>query len=158
MTMEKAKGFTLVELLIYIAILTMILVLAAGLALEIIQGSIKNEAKIEVEENARFSLGKINFSLKNAAKIIQPSDAGESSQELGLNSQYPAKTPTRFLVDNYQLMLKEGGSIFFPLTSDSVKVTSLRFTNLAGQGSPAIIQTELVIDGISFKTSASLRY
>jgi len=99
---EKGAGFTLIELTIYIAIVSVVLVLLTGFVWSIIQGSAKSARYREVQQNARFGMEKITRALR----------AGQN--------------PSIFNVSDgvlYQNLI--------PLTSDRVTVTNLQFNPIA---------------------------
>lgn len=93
------KGFTLIEFLIYIAIVSLSLVLIAGFALDIIQGGTKTFVHREVQQNARFAMEKISRAIR----------AGQD----------PIVVFT--LSDG---ILYQGG---LPITTNQVRVTNLQF-------------------------------
>ena len=64
------KAFTLIEFLIYMAILATILVLMSGFFWNIIFGNIKETSYQEVQQNGRFALTKITQEIKKATGII----------------------------------------------------------------------------------------
>ena len=132
------KGFTLIELIIYSAIISLFLVVASAFAWQIIQGSLKAEAYQEVEQNANFSLGKIVHALRNSSEVVEPNKSGESSSQLRLNMQDAVKTPTIFEIAGQSLTIKEGGTGPFSLTSDLVEIANLNFTNLSFSNSETI--------------------
>jgi type II secretory pathway pseudopilin PulG len=53
------KGFTFIELIIYITIVSLILILASGFTWNIIQGSTRATSYREVQQNARFAMERI---------------------------------------------------------------------------------------------------
>ncbi|MCX6764155.1 MAG: prepilin-type N-terminal cleavage/methylation domain-containing protein [Candidatus Nealsonbacteria bacterium] len=61
---KNMKGFTFIELIIYIAILSVILVLVGNLTWNIIQGNTKNASYREVQQNISFAMEKITKDLR----------------------------------------------------------------------------------------------
>ena len=76
------RAFTLIELIIYIAIVGLILVVASTFAWQIIQGNIKLSAYREVEQNANFAMEKIAFAIRNSSRIVQPERPGDETDYL----------------------------------------------------------------------------
>lgn len=141
------RGFTLIELIIYSAIVATILVVASTFAWQIIQGDIKVGAYREIEQNATFGMEKITAAIRNSSKIVQPNDPGESGAFLKLNIQKEAgETPVRFEISGGKLIMKEGDAAPYPLTADLVKVTNLKFTNLSYRNTPATIRIEMTVE------------
>jgi type II secretory pathway pseudopilin PulG len=60
----KNEGFTLIELIIYIAIVSLILILSSNFAWDIIQGNVKSNSSREVQQNARFAMERVSRSLR----------------------------------------------------------------------------------------------
>jgi len=59
------KGYTLIEVIIYIAIVSVFLVLSTGFAWDIIQGNFRVNCYREIQQNARFALEVVNRDLKS---------------------------------------------------------------------------------------------
>jgi len=97
--MKNEKGFTLVELIIYIAIVSLILVLSSSFAWDIIQGNTKADSFREVQQNARFVMEKVSRSLREGSD------------------------PSIFTVTDGILYENE-----VPLTTEQVEVTEFRIT------------------------------
>ena len=77
------KKFTLIELIIYIAIVAVILLVAFDFGWQIIYGNVKAQAIREVQQNTRFSLEKIVRTIKEAKEINSPI-SGNSTNSLSL--------------------------------------------------------------------------
>ena len=142
------RGFTFVEFLIYIAILTTILVLLTGFLWLIIFGNVKETAYQEVQQNGRFVLTKITQEIKKATGINGPS-AGNSADSLSLQMADPNLNPTVFEVFNEKLRIKQGANPYYDLTTDWVVVNNLQFTNNSYINTPGIIQIKMEISHIN---------
>jgi type II secretory pathway pseudopilin PulG len=142
------RGFTLVELIIYIAILVVILVLAVSFLWMIVSGNIKEGFFQEVQQNGRFALTKITQEIKKATGIISPSLAG-SANFLSLRMADPNLNPTIFDVDNGKLRIIQGSNPSYYLTTDQVIVSNLQFTNLSYENTPGAIQIDITIDHLN---------
>ncbi len=143
--MKTKKGFTLVEFLLYLSIFATILSLAGGFLWNIIFGNIKSGSYQEVQQNGRFALLKISQEIKRATGINSPS-IGSSSNTLSLEMASPSLNPTTFDVADGKLRITQGISGPYELTSDSVTVTNLQFTNLSYQNTPGTIRIEINVE------------
>ncbi len=76
------KGFTLLELLIYIAILAILTIGIASAFLSINRGQGQVEARSEVNSNIQFAIEKINGDLKSASLVSTPAIANSTSSTL----------------------------------------------------------------------------
>lgn len=80
----KQSGFTLLELLIYIAISSIIIIVIAQSLFTLSKGRGFVSARSEVASSMRFSLEKIAQDIRFASSVVTPSLAGESSPSLAL--------------------------------------------------------------------------
>jgi len=143
------KGFTLIELIIYSAIICVFLVGASTFAWQIIQGNIKLGAYREVEQNANFAVEKIAFAIRNSSKIVQPERPGDETDYLFLRMPDPAKTLTKFEVSDGKITMSEGEDGPYPLTTDLVEVTNLKFTNLSYEDTPGTIRIKMTVEHVN---------
>lgn len=96
-----SKGFTLIELIIYIGIVVVVLLVAVNFSWEIIYGNVKAQSWREVQQNTRFAMEKISQALENG------------------------QNPSIFTVTNNILYQNA-----VALTADRVKVTNLQITSI----------------------------
>ncbi len=73
------KGFSLLELLIYITILSLLLVVVSNTFISLSKGRGQAGAKSEVQNSIRFSTELLKQDIKNASAIITPSSIASSS-------------------------------------------------------------------------------
>ena len=162
----KNQGFTLFELIIYIAIVGIILVAMTGFLWNVILGNMKETAHIEVQQNGRFAIIKMTQEIKKATGIISPlllPPPLNISDTLSLTLAADHLNPTVFDVVGGKLRITQGGSSPYELTSDQVIVSSLQFTNLSYLDTPGTIRIEMTIDHINpgarteYEASSSLK-
>jgi prepilin-type N-terminal cleavage/methylation domain-containing protein len=157
------KGFTLIEFLIYISIFASILVLLFGFFWDIIFSNIKGNVIQEIQENGNFSIFKISREIKRAKSINFPPQ-GSSGNYLSLEMTDSNLNPTVFDFFDGKLRVTQGSNPSYFLTSDSVRVTNLSFSNLSFSQTPGIIEVEIEISSSNslyqtsmiFKSSFSL--
>jgi len=100
--MDNTKGFTLIELIIYIAIVSAVLVLITDFTWNVIYGNVKSQSVREAQQNARFAMLKITRAIR-----------------VGQN-------PTTVFTLNDGILYESGVA----LTTDRVRVTNLNFTSV----------------------------
>ncbi len=146
--MSKRGGFTLIEVLIYIALFSLV---AGGLLLTtyvVIENSGRIENKVIVSEEGAFLLRKFDWALTGADSISVPSET-----ELKLTKpDLPAgENPVAFSLGSGEILLKRGGGGMVPLSSAGVSVTSLIFTRIPPTGGkPAAAQIEFTLKSGSY--------
>ncbi len=124
------KGFTLIEVLIYMALMAVMLLGMVQLTTSIFDLRARTRSGIVLEENLRFALVSVAERVKAAADITSPG-AG-SSDSLTLDMVDATLDPTTFSLANGILMITEGASGAGRLTSSEVEVTTFTVTRLAG--------------------------
>lgn len=144
----KNSGFTLIEFLIYIAILAVILIFTTGFLWDVILGNIKETSWQEVQQNSRFALTKIGQEIKKATGVNSPLP-GNSANSLSLIMADPNLNPTVFDIVDGKLRITKGVDGPYEITSDQVIVTNLNFINLSYQNTPGTIQIEMTTEHIN---------
>lgn len=130
---RRQAGFTLVELILYISIVTIMLSALIPFAWNIIQTSVKSSTQEEVSSAGRYLSERLKYEIRNANDL----DTANSDFDVNLASNPSAKitlldttdTPLVFSVLNGTVGLTRG--IWFPVTlnSSNTQVTNLTFTN-----------------------------
>lgn len=129
---KKQSGFTLVELVLTIA-LTIILGTAVVLfANDIFKAKAKAIAVTEVQQNMRFAMNKMSYYVRNsdegintASSTFAPTDPGS----LYLNMSAGATDDVVFSLSSGRLQIAIGAGSPEFLTTNEVELTSLVFTN-----------------------------
>jgi len=142
------KGFTLIEFIIYIGIVTVILLVMFNFSWEIIYGNVKSQAIREVQQNSRFCMEKIVRNILAASKIDLP-HPGNSSNKLQLKMTDPGLNPTTFRLNDGVLTIKQGANGPYELINDRVKITNLQFTNVSYDDTPGTIKIQLTIEHLN---------
>lgn len=145
---KSGAGFTLIEFLIYIAILGSILVLMTGFFWNIALSNIKENSYQEIQQNGRFSLIKLTQEIKKARSIISPLP-GSSGNFLSLEMAQPNLNPTVFDLSEGRLRITRGSLGPYELTTDRVIVSNLQFINLSYQGTRGTIRIEMQINHLN---------
>lgn len=121
-----SAGFSLVEFLIYFAILASVAVLLVNLLITTTRDRGAVQARSEVQQNVRYSIIRMTQAIHAATSIN-----GTPGATLSLAMSDASKNPTVFDVSSNILRITEGTSSAQSLTSDAVKVNSLSFTKIS---------------------------
>ena len=144
----KNRGFTLIELLIYAAIVGSISVFTAGFLWNIIWGGVKESSYLEVQQNARLSLLKMEREIKKASGIVSPLP-GQNGDTLVLEMANPDLNPVIFDTNQGTLRISQGSGSPVEITSDDVRVDNISFSNLSYPDTPGVISVEMGISRIN---------
>lgn len=126
------KGFSLIELLIYIALLTIFLTGTTYFTIGLINGQSKTLVEQEVNDNLRNSMRRIEFEIRNAQAINSL-----TSNTLCLKMANTSHNPTKIYLSGGKIRIAWGGGSNDcnvmtkdeQLTSNKVTANSLTFTN-----------------------------
>lgn len=138
------KGFTLIEVLIYIAIIGIVVSGFIAFALSINSSRAKTYVAQEVQANTRTALDLISQKIRLADNVVSPIE-GDSASSLELDMSDPDPNLI-FGVTDGVLGIAEGVGDPIPITSDEVNVSNLTFTNLAVSGERDNIRVEITIE------------
>lgn len=147
----KNKGFTLIELIIYVALISIFITGAVTFALNVIAGRQKSTNQTIITSEAQTLLSRINYEISIAQKLNSLSSTQIILEDAG---------------GNLTIIELSGSTINFtqntttlPLSSNQIEVTNLSFTNLSSANT-ANIQTNIALQKndqqISLTTSAQL--
>jgi len=126
--MAKKRGFTIVELLLYTAIFTAVMIAFITVLVTVSGVQTKQLASSEVEQQSQFILQQLQYYISAASYIDIPVDTPTST----LNLRMAASTtdPTTISLSNNTIFISQAG-VSQALTSNKVKISSLTFTRRA---------------------------
>lgn len=162
----KNRGFTLIEILVALAIFSVILLTLISSFLAMNNAILKTKADMEVSENARKTLNEITYEIKSAKGIYTPTT---TTNQLSLEtSRYLPSGETNTFIDFFlcgtAVCLKKELQDPIALTSNSVQVTNLTFLQISTGTKPSI-QVNLTVNypnsnspsSITLTSTASIR-
>lgn len=128
---KNQSGFSLIELLVYIFILSSLVLITTNLFMSLNNGRAQAEARADVDSNLRFALEKISQDIRSASSITTPNLAGATSTSLILIASSSTIT---YNVSSGKLRRQVDSGTPEDITSDRVEVNisdfPLTFTRL----------------------------
>lgn len=146
--MKKTKGFTLVEMLVYISVSSIIILATASFVLWVNRSNTKAKVLKEVLNNSRSAMETMSYEIKHAKSIYSPTSVfstnpGQLSLETPNYAQEDEDTSyIDFFICEQKLCLKKENQDPIVLTSNKVQVKSLKFNQVATSS----VQINLKID------------
>lgn len=143
------KGFTLIETIIYIAIIGGIMAAFVNFALNVSDSNNKTFEVEEVQANARQALHIISQKIRSAKGVnIDSSIFNIDPGVLSLAMTSGASDPTIISLnkDDGSLQIKEGAGSAVMVTAGNVKVTNLVFSNLSASSTRENIGIDLTVE------------
>jgi prepilin-type N-terminal cleavage/methylation domain-containing protein len=145
------RGFTLIESIVYIALLGLIMTGTVATAYQLVSSSGSLATKNMAGEEGNFVLHKLNWTLSSAS-ILDTSVAHQLTV-----TRHDGVTVVIKLNGN-EVDMKEGGGSFLPITTGNVTVSSFTFVDIPVVGtSPEGITATLVLNGLMFSATKYLR-
>lgn len=140
------KGFTLVELIVYVALFVIILILIFQFTLSLIDSTARASAKEEVQVNAAAIIRTFGFETRHAQAVYTPTSdfVGDPGQlSLVTTRNLPpdeTETYTDIYLYNGRLCVKREVTGASCRTSEKVEITSLQFTEITQPGGQESVQ------------------
>lgn len=156
--LKNKNGFTLMETLIYIAIIGGIIGTFVSFSLNISNTRDKSYAQTEVQANARIAMDIITQKIQSASSISTTQSVfGVNPGVLYLTVANNALNPTIINLSeiNGQLQIKEGSASTTVITTNRVQIFNLVFTNLSTSSTRENIGLDL---GVQYITSTYINY
>lgn len=166
MMKHRRPALSLIEIIIYVSIVSMMAVVFIMFGIRMIDLRLETEKRREVLENGHHVMDVISYQIRDAQAVSSgtydahpgaltlTSDAGSLTIDTATQSIHGQTV--RFL------QINDGGGAV-PMTSDQVDVTNFILSNLQRDTEPSTIQIQLTVsslDGLiseDFQTSLSLR-
>lgn len=121
--MRYQKGFTFIELILYVSIITIMLTAIVPFGWKTIINSTKSTVQQELYSQGRFVSEKIKYEIRKASGI-----SSVSSNSIFLTNFFP-DTSTVIDFQNGKARISKNGAVFVDLNSDNTNITNLIFTN-----------------------------
>ncbi len=124
--LKKSDGFTLIEFLIYSVIVAFMMGALVLSSANIMTARTKVNIVQEVNHNGKMAMNSIINTIREAESIIE---AGEGY--LILENRLPTNSPIIFEIEDDVLVMTEGSQDPVLITSETVRVVGLEFTDLS---------------------------
>ncbi len=140
------KGFTIIEIIIYTAIIAIIFVLVVNSLTVVIKAFNQGRVIIKINNSAETAIERMTREIRFAYDI----DASSTLGHLILNTYVlGTETPTtvEFYIDSGKLMIKEGVLPADQLTSSDLTVTNLVFRQINASSVSRAVKIEMTMQG-----------
>ncbi len=151
------QGFTLIELIIYVAIASVMFMAISSFAFILLRSRIRSQVITEVEQQGAYVMQIITQTIRNAEGINSPTQGGSNSS-LSLNVSGSSNDPTVFDVSGSTLWISEGGGAPLKLTNSRLIVSDFLAQNLSRTNTPGIIKIQFDLKYNSQAEKAELDY
>ena len=132
----RIKSFSLIEVLLYLSMVSIIVLTVSVLLSGVLSSRIKTQVAMEVESQGQRMIDQISQSISEANGISAPS-AGLSGQILSLQGTPGGSVPATYQLESSNLIIEESGQTPRPLNNTKIVISNLNFTNSLNPGSTA---------------------
>ena len=126
--MKTERGFTFIELILYVSIVTIILSAIVPFAWSAVETGVKSAVQQEVNANARYVSERIKYEIRNANSITSIFNTSCSDNRIELNTTTNAITVIDIAGGKIRIRYGAAGTPV-NLNSDNTNVNCLTFTN-----------------------------
>ncbi len=157
--MKVRRGFTLIEVMLYIALTLTILMVVVSFFLAAIEAQGRQKKVLETDTEAAFLIKTIQTYLDQATAVTNPA-AGSSDTTLTFTMPEPAQSPITIAAndDDGNVYITIGGAAPRLLAGNDIFIYNLLFSNRADSGEKASIHMEMNATSPSFFNQSPLRY
>jgi Tfp pilus assembly protein PilW len=140
----RQRGATILEFLIYVAIISTVLVTVARFSAEFVSTQAKAVAIAEVSQNARFAMARLEAEVRGSTGInVGASTFGSSPGTLSVSTASGATNPTIFTLTSGVLTVKQGTGATLALTGSKVEVLEFQVDNVSATGKTRAVRLHL---------------
>lgn len=121
---NKFRGFTIIELMVYMGLLAIFLTIISQIFVASIDTQLESEAESGIQQDSKFIFARLQYDLANATAIVEPSFSGSSSSLLQFVS---GGTTQSYQLTGVNAIFTNGVNIY-QLNSVNTAVSNLLFT------------------------------
>ena len=124
----RPSGFTIIELMVYISIVTVAITVFSAFMLDVTKNASRSKTIKEVQQNAQFIMNRITNDIRHAQAVTIPA-LGASGADLTLTMS-PTLTAT-YHFDNAAstVTYQQNSGTAMAISNNQVRVTNLSFSN-----------------------------
>lgn len=142
------QGFTLVELLLYVGLSSLLLLTMTLFLSTLLESRVKNQTVAEVEQQGAQIMRAMTQLIRNAESITSPTQ-GNSAAALTLDVLAAANDPTVFDLASGVLQITEGAGSPVALSNTRVTASGLTFQNLSRTGTPGAVRIVFILTHVN---------
>ena len=158
---RQQTGFTLIEMVIYVALFSLMMTGVLLATYQLLEGGGMTEASVTTQEEGNFVLRKLSWVLTGTSSVAQITTPATGTYAGALALTRADGTKVNMCLKNQTIWIREnqsggscGDSSYASTTTSNVHVTSLQFLY---QSSPAGVVASTTINGVVFTATKYIR-
>jgi type II secretory pathway pseudopilin PulG len=136
-------GFTLVELIVYMGLLSILLLVFTDIFTSILDTQLSSRNTSSVADDGRYIYSRFIYDVNRAQTIVEPSSYGVPSSQMTITID--GQNYTYSLTNNILTLTDSTGT--YALNGDGSQVTSLKFTKIGATSTKDTVQINFTIQG-----------
>lgn len=150
MSMRNTQGFTLVELLLYVALTAILLLVMSAFLAMLLQARVKQRTIADIDQQGLMMVSRMTQTIRNSTGVTTPVSGGVSD-ELILTLEDVAVSPTRFYLDLETALVSEAGLAGVELHNSQTILQNLHFENLSEGGANDVIRVTFTLSRVNLE-------
>ena len=155
--LKNQNGFTLLEVVLYIAIVGLLLTTVGLLVNATNQAKAREAIRQEVEEQGSHVLEVITSTVRNASALTTPA-ISSTGAVLSVDVDTSSASPTAFTLVDGALFITEGSGTPVALTNTHVVATDFVVQNLSYAWTPGTIRVNFTLSSLTVSVSIAFVY
>jgi len=139
------NGYTLIELLLYLAIASIMITVLVSFYILLLENKVKAQTIAVVEQEGVRAMNLITQTVRDGDNIDFPTQ-GNNGASLTVNAAGVANDPTVYALSGTTMQVTEALGAAIDLTSDNISVTSIDFYNLSQDDDAQNIKIEFTLE------------
>ena len=148
------KAFTLIEVLIYMALFVGFLMILSALFISILDTQLTSSTTAQIDQDSWYVLRRMHYDFYRADSIELPVNNGEESNVLTLNI---AGNQITYLLNNNKLSINENG-ITYSLLNQDTNASNLSFKKLGNEDGSATITVYVQLKNLASAKTKTLNF
>ncbi|MEN9390287.1 MAG: hypothetical protein RLZZ283_387 [Candidatus Parcubacteria bacterium] len=132
--MKQPRGFTIIEVLVYIGLFGIVIGGAVTAVYQIVESSGRSESKAHLQKEGDFLIGKIEWALSGARAIEAPGINVSNADTLTVRRWDTSNDPVSFAVVGTDLTISRASGAPQVLNNTNVTVTDIRVSHIYSGG------------------------
>lgn len=141
--LKQMAGFTIVELLLYMALFTGFMTILSGLFISTLETQLDASANSKTSQDSWYLFSRLGYDMYRATSITNPATNGETTTTLTFEND--TATVTYSLVGGKIVITEDG--VTTPIISENVTATNLNFNRLGAQDGKSTISVHFELQG-----------
>lgn len=148
--MKKQKGFTLVEIILYMALLSIFLIVLTDIFVSILDVRRESEATSAVEQDGRYILNRFMYDIPRASSVTTPASLGGSGSTLAI---VIGGTNYTYSLSGGNLQLNDG--TINNLNSSGTSLSDISFQRIGNSGGKDTIKIQFTLTSVTTRPKGS---